>query len=216
MLQWSWLAALLGGAVYLGLNVLIEVLFPDHWAGSPDRLLGWGYADFSRLLWIPSTLQLLGLTGIFVHLSGAVNRLAKIGFAIAAVGYSLEIVGNLIEFWIFGLLLVPYLGDFLTGSAGSQLGYTVSSFGTLFLMVGLLLLGIAYLRAALPRRWRFLPLVIGLIHAAILPSYFMGLLAAHAVAFGLGWMGLGYFLWRDKSRLMAEPALGAVRQPLAK
>lgn len=154
ILHWCWLGAVLGGLIHLVLNALIEIYFPEHWAGSPSRLFGFSYADYSRLLWIPALLLLVGLTGVYKRVSKFVGRLGKIGFLLAVVGFGLELLGNLIEFWIFGLFLVPFLGEFQTGSDGSQVGYTVSSYGTMFLIVGLLLFGIACLRSTLPIRWR--------------------------------------------------------------
>ena len=190
----GWLGAVLGGAAYLLLHLAIETAFPDHWSGSPDRLLGISYAGWSRLLWVPSALLLSGLVGIYRHVAHALGRLGKWGFRLAAAGFILEIAGSVIEFWLFGLLLVPFSGDFVTGSAGSNFGYTIASLGTLTGILGLVLFGIACLRAALPTPWRVLPLLIGLAGLSILPLFFMDLIAFHIVLYGLGWMAAGYFL----------------------
>jgi hypothetical protein len=196
--HWSWLGAVLGGLTYLVLNVLLEIYFPDHWAGSPSRVLDFSYADYSRLLWIPALLLLFGFTGIYNYVSKSVGRLGKLGFLIAVAGFGLDILGNLIEFWLFGFLLVPFLGEFRTGSDGSQFGYEVSGYGTMFLMVGLLLFGIACLRSTLPVRWRLLPFAIGVIYVTVLFFFFAELIIIHAIIFGLSWILLGYFLWKDK------------------
>ena len=201
-LRWGWVGAFLGGVTYLALNVAIELYFPDHWAGSPARLLGFSYADYSRLLWILSIFLLLGLTGVYVTLSNSIGWLSKIGFLLAAIGIGLEILGNIIEFWIFGIFLVPFLGEFRTGSAGSQFGYEISSYGTMFLMVGLLLFGVSCLRSTLPLRWRVLPFIIGLISATVLFFYFAELLMIHAIIFGASWVLLGYLLRRDRPALL--------------
>lgn len=103
----------------------------------------------------------------------------------------------MIEFWVYGLFLVPFVGEFSTGSAGSQFGYSIASFGALLLIIALLLFGIACLRAPLPARWRFTPLGIGIIYASILYFFFAEMLVIHALLYGLSWMTIGYFLWRD-------------------
>ena len=209
--QRCWLGAVLGGLLYLGLNVLIEIYFPEHWAGSPARLFGFSYADYSRLLWIPALLLLFGLIGVYKQVSKFVGRWGKIGFGLAAVGFGLEILGNLIEFWVFGLLLVPFLGAFQTGSDGSQFGYAVSGYGTMFLMVGLLWFGIACLRATLPIRWRVYPFTVGIIYVTVLFFYFADLLTIHAILYGLCWIAVGYFLWKDNFAVSNSPNSGALR-----
>jgi hypothetical protein len=42
-----WLAAVLGGFTYLLLHLIIELAFPEHWAGSLTRLLGMSYAGWA-------------------------------------------------------------------------------------------------------------------------------------------------------------------------
>ena len=202
ILHWSWLGAMLGGLTYLGLNALLEIYFPEHWAGSSTRLFGFSYTDYSRLLWIPALLLMFGLIGVYNHVSKFIGRLGKIGFLLVIIGFGLEIVGNLIEFWLFGWVLVPFLGKFRTGSDGSQFGYEVSGYGTLFLMVGLLLFGIACARSAVPTKWRVLPLIIGGIYVTVLIFFFAEMLVIHAIIFGMSWIMLGYFLWKDKTTVL--------------
>ena len=194
MKRWPPISAALGGFSYLLLHLAIETAFPEHWAGSPDRLLGMSYAGWSRLLWIPSALLLSGLIGIYRQVAHALGRLGIWSFRLAAAGFILEIAGGVIEFWIFGLLLVPLAGEFTTGSAGSNFGYAVASLGTLAGILGLLLFGIACLRAALPTHWRVLPLLIAAAGFSILPLFFADLIAIHVVVYGVGWMAAGYFL----------------------
>jgi hypothetical protein len=198
-LGWSWLGAILGGLTYLLLNLVLETYFPDHWAGSPTTFLGISYAGWSRLLWVPYVLLLVGLAGVYARLSGSLGRMGKVGLVLALTGFFLEILGNLIEFWIVGVLLVPLLGEFRTGSSGSQVGYAISGYGTIFIMAGLLLLGIASLRSTLPVRWRLLLFSIGFIYISGLFFYFFGLLTVHAIPFGLSWMLLGYIIWSEDS-----------------
>jgi len=203
MLSSAWLGAILGGFTYLGLNVLIEIAFPDHWAGSPTRLLGMSYVGWSRLLWIPDGLLLIGLIGLYRHLSKALGRLGKAGFWLAMIGSGLHILGNIIEFWVFGLFLVPLLGKFVTGSTGSNFGYAISGYGGLLYLAGLLIFGLANLKADLPARWRVLPFALGLIYASIIIFFLadlVELLPLHAVLFGANWILVGYLLKGDARR----------------
>jgi hypothetical protein len=195
----AWLAAVIGGLTYLLLHLVIELIFPEHWAGSPSRLLGISYAGWSRLLWLPLTLLLLGLRGIYHHLGHALGRLGKIGYWLAAVGFVLDILGSVIEFWVYGLFLVPFLGEFTTGSAGSQLGYEIASYGSMLGIVGLVLFGIACLRASLPKPWHVLPLLISLVGLSIFYFFFVDQMVLHAPLYGAIWIATGYFLWRDSN-----------------
>jgi len=195
--NFTWLAAVLGGLAYLILHLAIELVFPDHWAGSPDRLLGISYAGWSRLLWLPTALLLWGLVGIYHFLAHALGKLGLIGYWLAAIGFGMEILGSIIEFWIFGVFLVPFVGEFTTGSAGSNLGYAVGSIGMLIAILGLLLFGISCFGAALPKPWRILPLLIALAALSIFYFFFSDLMGIHAILYGLSWIIAGYFLWRE-------------------
>lgn len=135
--------------------------------------------------------------GTYHHLAHAFGRLGKIGYWLTAVGFALDILGGLIEFWVYGVFLVSFVGEFTTGSAGSQLGYEIASYGSMVGIVGLVLFGIACLRAALPKPWRVLPLLISLVALSIFYFFFVDLLVVHAPLYGVVWMAAGYFLWSD-------------------
>jgi len=181
----SWLAAVLGGLTYLLLHLAIELAFPDHWAGSPDRLLGFSYADWSRLLWIPTALLLIGFLGLYHHVQHALGKLGKVGYWLTVTGFGLDILGNFIEFWFFGLFLVPFTGQFTTGSPGSNLGYSVASIGAMLGLLGLLLFGVACARAQVSAPWRFLPSLVALAAVSIFYFYFAQLMSIHAVLYGV-------------------------------
>ena len=206
--RWSWLLVVLGGISYIALNAIIEIFFPDHWSGSDTTLIGMSYTDFSRLLWVPMALLLAGLIGVYKHLSEPLGRLGRSGHLLASVGLILAIFGNIIEFWVCGRLLVPLLGPFRTGGDCSNFGYSISGYGTIFLMVGLLLLGVAGLRSNLSTRWRVALFTTGLIYVSALLFYIIEpqLLVIHAILFGTAWIFIGYLLREDKLRgTPAEP-----------
>lgn len=88
------MSAILGGLAYLILNLAIELAFPDHWAGSPDRLVGMSYAGWSRLLWIPDALLLIGLSGVYRHLAHALGKFGKATYWLSAASFGLIILGS--------------------------------------------------------------------------------------------------------------------------
>jgi hypothetical protein len=193
-------AAFIGGLTHLVLNLAIELAFPDHWSGSPDRLLGMSYAAWSRLLWIPSVLLLVALIGVYRQLRHALGGLGKMGFWIAATGSGLASLGLIIEFWIVGVFLVPVLGAFRTGSPGSLLGYEINFYGSMLNILGLLILSAAALRLDLPRRWRVLPAALALTSASVFYFFFAELIWIHAVLYGLVWIITGSVLVQESGR----------------
>jgi hypothetical protein len=187
-------AAVLGGSAYLVVNVTIESAFPDHWAGSPDRLLGWGYADWSRLLPVAPALLLVGFIGIHQQVRSSLGRVGVVGFLLTGAGLVLDIVGLVVEFWLFGLLLVPWIGEFQTGSGGSDLGYSINGLGTVLQMTGLPVYAVACLRAPVRIWWRAM---VGLIAASTLSSlalYLANSLAIHYAIHGSLWILAGLLL----------------------
>jgi len=86
--------------------------------------------------------------------------------------------------------------------------------GSLALMLGALLFGIAALRReVLPRYWRVLPLLTGLIGFAWI--FFTNSegdrlsFMFFRTLFALGWILMGYVLWSDRRKIVEEPsALG--------
>lgn len=189
--RWLAVCAGLGGLSYTAANLAIEYGFPDHWAGSPDTLLGWGYAAWSRLLWIPTALMLIGFIAIHQQLRPQTGKLGTTGFWLTTTGFLLDILGLVIEFWLFGLFLVPWTGAFQTGSPGSNLGYAINGIGSMLLMIGLVISALACLRATIPPRWR---IVFGLLALSSLSSfyfYFTNRMAVHFVIHGFIWIAAG-------------------------
>lgn len=197
MTQKTSLAAILGGLTYLLLNVSIELAFPDHWVGSPTRLLGISYAGWSRLLWLPALLILIGFMGLYKYLAYALGKLGKVAYWFIVAGFGLDILGSVLEFWVYGVFLVPFIGEFTTGSAGSQLGYEIASIGSMFSILGLLLFGIACARAALPTRWRVLPVLLSLIALSVFYFFFSSYFIIYIVLYAAIWITIGYFLRRE-------------------
>ena len=96
------------------------------------------------------------------------------------------------------------------GCSSHAIGWAMCLIGlTMVLPVGMLMLGVATLRAKVLTSWgRPLPLLIGLILSSLFPIKLVmvfwfpelsddGLLSTVGVTIAVGWLAMGYALWRD-------------------
>lgn len=172
LIRWSGLAAMLGGALWVVKGGLILA----------------GVVDLGELLIVAQLLFAVGLIGLHSRLGGRGGRLGRIGGFLAYVAAALSVVN------------APYSVFFAEDGPQTPFPFNVTyAIAALAIFVGLVLLGLATLRAEiLPRRWRALPLAIGLL--ALLPVWVLAFvhLELPVVVLGLAWMLLGYVLWSDK------------------
>lgn len=140
-------------------------------------------APSSRLEGAVYVLALLGVLGGLVELgtlqAARHGWLGTMGFWAALVGTLLTLtdlaVGPLVEGGVFGQLLGPSLSGTLIGPA--------------LLGAGIVLLGVASLRATVLPRWCALALIVAPPVSGFLGSYGGGM------ALGLVWLALGGVLW---------------------
>jgi hypothetical protein len=172
LIRWSGLAAMLGGALWVVKGGLILA----------------GVIDLGELLIVAQLLFAVGLIGLHSRLAGRGGRLGRIGGFLAYAAAALSVVN------------APYSVFFAEDGPQTPFPFNVTyAIAALAIFVGLVLLGLATLRAEiLPRRWRALPLAIGLL--ALLPVWVLAFvhLELPVVVLGLAWMLLGYVLWSDK------------------
>ncbi len=180
LIRWSGVAALLGGLFLVVKGVVIILSDADPSFVPPATLL------FA-----------FGMVGLHARLEGRGGLLGTIGVILVWVAVVASAV-NLI-----GLALpVP-----APGSPGApallEITYVLAFLG---ILVGLLLLGIAALRAeTLPPRWRVVPLIVGILW---FPLQGIGFVISDGVGLmlgGLAWMFLGYVLWPEKSEPVRQP-----------
>src|SRR5215203_4108223 len=134
-LQWSGLAAMLGGVLFSG-KVLWNMIGirPSHATDVTDLLF-----FFAPLL------LLIGLAGFCTLCAQRYGTLGKLGCVVSLSGLAVGTIGSLVGVWIEPLGLAYWLGFS-------------------FLCIGLVLLGIATIKAqALPGGWSALPLAFCLI-----------------------------------------------------
>lgn len=138
-------------------------------------------------------IRLGGLAALYARYGPFSGALGKIGLGTAVVGLVLLAVGHPFSFMtevdLFVLIIL----------------------GSLALMLGPLLFGIAALRkGVLPRYWRALPLFTGLMGFVWL--FFTNSesdrlsFVFFRTLFALGWMLMGYVLWSDSREIVEEPS----------
>lgn len=174
-------AALMLGALMFMLTKARGYIDPD------DSLLGY-FMVVGFGAWI------VGLAALYFRYAPIAGRLGKAGLITAILGILSLAVGHLYSF----LLPVELFGLIILGS--------------LALALGALLFGVAALRKKLlPRYWRFLPLLTGLIGFSwfFFGSNESGLLTFtfmfFRTLFAFGWLLIGYVLWSDREETAESP-----------
>ena len=179
LIRWSGLASVLGGMLW-------AVLGPLTLFAAESPILGLGEIDFIRLLAAPLLLLLIGFLGVHRQHIGRFRWLGWTGFVVAFLGLTLLLIGTVIQAWI----------NILRG------GY-LALLGSFVLGLGLVLFGIATIRAKVLPGWlRAVPLLLGVVSPTQyffigLGSLIFGELPGLVLwgLFGLGWVLLGYALW---------------------
>ena len=176
LIRWGGLAAMLGGAMWVLKGAAIMLGFPD-----PNLFIS------AQLFFA------LGLVGLHAWLKGQGGWPTRVGGFLAYAGVVVSVVN------------APYSLFFEEDGVQPPFPFNVTyGVAALSIFVGLVLLGIATLRAEiLPPRWRALPLIVGL--SALLPVWVLAFihLELPVVLLGVAWMLLGYALW-SKSDVPAE------------
>jgi len=136
-------------------------------------------------------LIVLGLFGLYQVHKSRISNLGLIGFWATGLSLAAWLVGNILEFGLFGLYWLP------------DVGWIVIIVATIGISLGHVLFGIDFLKAKLLVSWsRSLPVIIGVCSVAgsfITPRIF-------TFSFGIGWILLGYALWSYKPMLSEQPA----------
>lgn len=158
-----------------------------HVVDADDSLLGY-------FMTIDFALWLAGLAGFYLHYRARAGWLGKGGIIVSILGVASLTAGHFGEF----VLHTDFFAFIILGS--------------LALALGPLLFGIAVLRrAVLPRQWRYLPLVTGVIGIAwpliSNPEGSRLRFLFFRTLFGLGWLLLGYVLYSDQSETVGRSRL---------
>lgn len=210
IVRWSGLSLMLGGVAF-------AVHLLTHPPGETAQ-----YAFYP--LWVPShliggiasILILLGLAGFYARQSEKVGFLGLIGFLLSFVGFTVS-AGALI---FFSVILIPFLAaqgmDALVDPQGPL--FSSSAFqltvklGAGSLLLGMLLLAVATLRAKIVPRWGawlvILSVPLGIIAVTLIFSVgtaIQGIVQAlPGMSLGVGLVGWGLALWSDKGETVAQ------------
>ena len=174
LIRWGGLAAILSGALSAAKGVVIVVSDADPGLVPPMTLL------FA-----------LGMVGLHARLEGGGGLPGTVGVLLAWVVFAASVVN------VIGLALsVPAPGDPAAPKLLS-LTYMVAFLG---ILVGLLALGIAALRArVMPAPWHAVPITVAVLW---FPLQGIGFVISDGVGLilgGLAWAFLGYVLWWQRS-----------------
>jgi hypothetical protein len=188
--RWSGLAAMLGGFLWI-VGAIVIALRPEGCIGAacdlPGRSLRTGSALDTVLFFAAVLCIVLAVAAVVIRArrAGRFGRLGRIGLGGGAVGLALLLSGGLVQaIWFSGdfpympLVVIP---------------------GDLVLLMGLVLLGIAILRAGVLPRWSAALLIVGTL--AMLGFNDQNAQVLMAIPFGLAWtwIGAGYALQAAKS-----------------
>jgi hypothetical protein len=186
LVRWGALAALVSGVLWI-VGGLLHLAYPQDPPGALGHFLNYlGTAIFSG-----AYLGMLGgLVGLHARQVESYGRLGTVGFFLAFAGAALAFVGQATS----GIF--PHNGAL--GWLFSDPGYAFLA-GILLMSLGLVLLGVATLRARVLPRWCGVGLIALVVFSAL--GAFGGF-----VAFGLIWLALGYALWSQLGTSIEQPS----------
>ena len=145
LMQWSGLAGIIGGMLWIMLWFLIVF-------SSDDPPLGLDPTIYIKVLPIPFLLFLATLLGAHAHLVDRTPRLGWTSLIMAGSGLMLLFVGNVMSYWLL-----------------SVAGVFIVLLGIIVLFFGMILFTIAALKARVLPSWsRAVPLILGIL---ALPQY---------------------------------------------
>lgn len=181
-------AALLGGVAWLLLVPAAEL--------TRRELLS--YDGYNRFLALPLLLFTVALS-LAAGALGLRERLARVGFAMAASGAGLLLIGNIVEF--YGVLLQDRLNAYAASRAGeedhwigSDLGWMIFGLGMFVLLAGGLIAAMGLCRSRTEPRW--LVVFAATLGIGVLAGNLFGLAPAFLsvpvlVIYAGGWMAFG-------------------------
>lgn len=185
IVRWGAVAAMLGGALWVLWGILVAGT-PEGCVGSECDLPGASSRDYSGLVPLLAVAVILIAVGVAAMVararsSGRFGRLSRWGLIVGAVGAALLAISVTVQSLFFE-------GDFPLMPAFVIPGVLALAAGFLFFAVGIL--------RVVPR-WAGALLVVGSL--ALIGANDQNERILFVVPFGVGWMAIGYALWRQMS-----------------
>jgi hypothetical protein len=155
------------------------------------------YAIYGSGFFLVFLLFLMGLACLRANV-GHIGRSGRWGFILAFVGLAMNLVGNVTDYWLGEKVLG------LTLWAGSFAVFTL--LGTLVLITGLVILGLAARRTQVLPRWSAWPLII-LPPLGILLTFWgiKHIPSGTTLPLSITWILLGYVLWSKNDVPVEQP-----------
>lgn len=210
VIRWAGLAAIAAGSLFIGIQAIhpIDVLA----SVSTGR---WEIVHFMGVAMC--LFSLAGITGIYARQVEEAGWLGLVGFVVAGLFWALTMCFQFVEAFMSPVLATAapkfvegFLG-IITGHAGEiDLGllptvYSVT--GILYIASGLLF-GIATFRAGVLPRWAGALLAFAAVVPLASPLVGHPFDRIFAVPMGLALIWLGYAVWADRCKQVAQPAAG--------
>lgn len=162
---------------------LSDALIPLFGFATPEVV----YATYGKLYFLVFLGFLFGSIGLYARRRSVAGRLERWGFYLSFAGLILNLLGNIGDYWYGG-----GVGESTPDFIGFLLGTVL---GTLLLIIGSAMLGIALLRAGTPLLLGAWLLVLAV--PGIIALFFLGfgnIPSGPALWFCLAWLVLGYSL----------------------
>ena len=182
LIRWGGRAALLAGTLWIVLG-LVSFAIPRPAAG-PAFQGTFSYYLVEVIFSLACIGMLGGLVGLHVVQARGLGRLGTVGFSLAFTGIA--------------LIVISTLTTLLLGREVLSILFVVGMIGAL---VGLVMLGIATLRARVLPQWSAAVL---LVSALGFPVYFVFDVYGGGIVFGLIWLVLGYALLSNRGQAVGE------------
>jgi hypothetical protein len=198
LIRWSGLAALVGGVLFIVLDLLESLLFGNLPYAEAAATSSWVIVEGAYI--VAAILISLGLVGLYAYQAKAAGTLGLVAFVVAFIG-GMMAAGSSWSETFFGAWLAEAAPELLAADPAGALAAGVILSYVLFAL-GWLLFGLASLRAGVLPRGAAVLLLIG---AAIFPVLAALTLPFAAVVYGVAVAWMGYALWSGTG----EPALVA-------
>lgn len=201
LIRWSGLAALVGGLLFIILDVLETLLFGSLPYAEAAATSAWIIVQGAYI--VAAVLISLGLVGLYAHQAEESGTFGLAAFVVTFIG-GMMAAGSSWSEAFFGAWLAEAAPELLEADPSGALAAGVILSYVLFAL-GWLLFGLASLRAGVLPRGAAVLLMIGAVMFPVLAALtlpFAGVVYGVAVA----WMGYALWYATDKTALVAEAA----------
>ena len=206
LIRWSGLAALVGFALLAVVAVVFVFAFPEDVAPSVAATSNTWFV-LHVLILIAYLLCLVGLVGLYARQAEKAGILGLIAFLLTFLSIAPRYAWEWIETFVFPMIAqaAPRLLDHPEPVPAANVFGAVDFSSVLLLLVGVLLFGVASLRARVLPRWAALLVLVGAVLDLVMTFVGVDFPFAAAVAGpGLAWMG--YAVWSHKQATVESPA----------